>query len=131
MNKWYRIIALIGALIWAGATLLRELPMPIDGPVRFALNVAPNFGVVFAVVGLSIVFWPYVWKRAFPAKGMYPFLCALLVLLLGSEIIHAAFLDAPFDIWDMAASALAAAVLAIFHLASQRKETPGNRTSAM
>lgn len=121
MKKDYSIIALVGILIWVGAAFLRFLPMPQSGPVRFLLNVGPNFGVVWGLVGLTISFWPQWRKSEFPPKYFYALVGIALALLLASEIVHALFLNSPFDIWDMVTSLISAALLMLLHIRVQRK----------
>lgn len=89
--------------------------------IRQILWVAPNFGVVWVGVEISIMAYEHCFKKEFSAKYFCPLVGIIIVILLLSEIIYAIFLNSPFDIRDMYASLIAAFVLILIHIVGKRK----------
>ncbi len=121
MRKDYSVTSLAGALIWAAAVVLRHLSLPQTGFIRFILNIMPNFGVIWLIVGLTITFWPYLFKKEFPSNRLYALVGISLALVLLSEIVHTLLLKAPFDVWDIVASLAAACWIVVSSLLANRK----------
>jgi len=116
MKKTYSIILVMGVLIWAGAVLLRETPLMDNAIIQRLLWVAPNFGVVWAGVGFTYILYPRFFKKDFDPKHTVSLVGVILALLLSAEFIHHFFLDSAFDIWDMAASTIAAVIVLLVAL---------------
>ena len=113
--KTYKIVSLIGLMLWSATIFLRGTSAMDYYLARRILWVMPNFGVVWAGVGLACIIFPYIFKKEFDPKHTYPLLGAIFLLLLLSEIIHHAFFNSPFDIWDMLASAVASIIIVIIY----------------
>lgn len=103
---------LVGVFLWASTVFLRQTGVIQYGFIRSLLDVAPNFGAVWGAFGLTYTtVFPVMLKRKFDFRYSVPLILIILALLLASEIIHDLFLNAPFDVWDMVASLIAAVLL--------------------
>ena len=122
MKKVYSYLALAGCLIWGAAVVLRGTAVVASPVGGFLLGVAPNFGAAWAVVGLTLTFWPIVLRRPFDMGKLSLLLLATLLALLVSEVVHMLWLGARFDVWDMAASVVALLVLALVRVLEKKKE---------
>lgn len=118
MKKTYQILGLLGAILWAGTVLLREMGIAFSPPAAFLLGILPNAGSALLCMSIFVSFCPMVRKHESTKGERYWAIAAIMALQLLSEIIHALFLGAPFDIYDMIASAAAAAVLALVNMRS-------------
>lgn len=105
-KKTYSILAVIGALLWGAAIFLRNTSLMDNDIIANVLWRLPNFGVVWIGVGLTVALYPNIFKKEFNDKYFYLLSAVGFAILLLSEVIHI-FLGAAFDVWDMAASALA------------------------
>ena len=76
-------------------------------------------------VGLTYIFFPYVFKKEFDEKYTYLLLGGIFALLFGSELIYHYFLGSSFDIWDMLASLAAGAIVMLIYMVKRR---PNNKT---
>ena len=121
MKKIYGILGLVGAVLWGAAVLLRGTPIRDYHLIKQLLWVAPNFCVVWIGVGGVVTLFPLAFKREFNPAHMVWLLGSLLGILLLSEIVHALFLNASFDLWDMLASVTASAVVWGIHCHQKRK----------
>ncbi|MCL2813817.1 MAG: hypothetical protein FWD23_04380 [Oscillospiraceae bacterium] len=115
LKNIYGILALAGVIIWSAAIFLRETPLMDNAVFRRILWVAPNFGVVWAGIGFTFMLFPRIFKREFEPKHTLVLVGGIFALLILSEGIHHFFLDSPFDIWDMAASAAASIVVLVIY----------------
>ena len=115
MKKTYSIILLTGVLIWTGAVLLRETSLMDNAIIRRLLWAAPNFGVVWAGVGFTYILYPRFFNKDFDPGHTASLVGVILALLLVAEFIHHFFLDSSFDVWDMAASAIAAVIVLLIY----------------
>lgn len=107
-----KVTMVVGAMLWASVVFLRQTSVVQYSVVRSLLGLAPNFGVVWVGFGLTYtIVFPVVLKRKFDLRYSVPLILIILALLLASEIIHDLFLNAPFDVWDMVASVIAAVLL--------------------
>ena len=122
MKKIYTILSFIGIVLCSATIFLRETVLMDYDIIKRILWVAPNFGAVWVGVGFTYLFFPYIFKREFDAKYTNLLVGAVFVLLLISEIIHHLFLDSPFDIWDMLASAVASIAILLVHNFRKRTE---------
>lgn len=103
---------LVGVMLWASTVFLRQTSIMQYSIIRSLLGVAPNFGAVWGAFGLTYTtVFPVVLKREFDLRYSVPLILIILALLLASEIIHDLFLNAPFDVWDIVASVIAAVLL--------------------
>ncbi|NLZ33580.1 hypothetical protein [Clostridium isatidis] len=115
------VFGLIGALSWGLTVLLRGTSLNNIELIQFILGMMPNISAA----------WFFIWmgERLFEkSKKEFNFKACLLtsgtIFLLGliSEIIHDLFLDSPFDIVDIIATACAIIMyLAIFYISKKRK----------
>ena len=121
MKKIYSFLALAGCLIWVAAVVLRGTEVAANPVGDFLLGIAPNFGAAWAVVGLTLTFWPFILRRPFDMGKFALLLLATLLALLASEVVHMLWLGARFDIWDMVASVVALLVLALVRVAEKKK----------
>lgn len=111
MKRTYQIFALIGAVIWAAAVLVRGtgavmLPLFTD-----LVGVAPNFGVMWVLMGLGVSFFPRLYRREAGARDRLWLAAGAMGVLLLSEIVHTVFFGAGFDWLDLLASLVAAGIL--------------------
>ncbi len=114
---------LMGGLLWAGAVLLRSAGLANKTTFLSAVTgVLPNICAVWVVLGVAIIFFPYVRHAELPQQTIFPLLGAALLLLVLSEFVHAWWLGAAFDLWDLAASAGAAVVVALLVLVLAEKK---------
>ena len=111
MKKIHSILALIGVIIWSLAIFLRGTPLMDSDIIKWFSWVAPNFGVVWAGVGFTYLLYPRIRKKEFEPKYTLLLVGIIFMFLLFAEIIHHFFLDSPFDVWDMVASAIAAIIV--------------------
>lgn len=103
---------LVGVMLWASTVFLRQTSIMQYSIIRSLLGVAPNFGAVWGAFGLTYTtVFPVVLKREFDLRYSVLLILIILALLLASEIIHDLFLNAPFDVWDIVASVIAAVLL--------------------
>lgn len=116
MKKDYNVLGLIGLAMWSMAVILRETAIINYDIARLILGVMPNFGVVWGLVFFTMLFSVKGLKRDFDSKSIYLTLLIIMILLLLSEIIHAKFLNSPFDIWDMISSAIASIIIIIVNV---------------
>lgn len=128
MKKDYSVTSLAGALIWTAVVVLRRLSLPATGIIRFIVDILPNFGVIWLIVGLTVTFLPYFTKKEFPPQRMYLLIGVALGLVLLSEIAHTLLLNAAFDVWDLVASLVAAGWLVAEHVLEQRKNAGAGST---
>lgn len=117
MKKTFQLLGLNGAIIWGAAVIVRSLNLSMPGILSFIVGVAPNFGVVWFLMGLYVAYAPYILKRESTRRGRYFAIAAILAMLLLSEIVHAAFLGAGFDMADMVTSVIAAVPLVALNAA--------------
>jgi hypothetical protein len=110
LKKIYSILAVIGVIIWSAAVFLRNTPLMDNAVLRRIIWVAPNFGVVWAGIGFAFMLFPHIFKREFDPKHILLLISGIFAFLILSEFVHHVFLDSPFDVWDMAASAVASIV---------------------
>ena len=121
MKKIYTVLSLIGIAIWSATIFLRDTSLMDYDIIKRILWVAPNFGAVWAGVGLTYILYPYIFKKEFNTKKTTILVGVIFAILLASEIMHHFFLNSPFDIWDMFASAVASAIVLIIHYVSFSK----------
>lgn len=115
LKKIYSILAVAGVIMWSAVIFLRETPLMDNAVLRRILWVAPNFGVVWACVGFIFMLFPLIFKREFDPKHTLHLVGGILTLLILSEVVYNVFLDSPFDVWDMAASAVASIVVIMIY----------------
>lgn len=104
---------LAGALLWAATILTRETSMIQHKAVQWVTGIMPNFAVVWLGFGLLYTFYPLLFKREFNWRSSFLWVVGILCVLIASEVVHYLFLDAQFDILDIAASAVAALLILI------------------
>lgn len=119
MKKMYQILGLVGVVIWLVAIAARELGLDLPAVLSFAVGVAPNFGVVWLLMGLYESYGPIIIKRESTRKGRYIAAAVVIALLVLSEIIHMVFLGAGFDVGDLLASVVAMVPLLIMNQAKR------------
>ena len=107
----YSILLVVGIFLWSAAVLLRGTSVMDIAILKRLIWVAPNIGVVWAGVGFAYLLFPRIFKREFNPKHTAVLLGSILAALLLSETMHHFWLGSAFDIWDMAASAVAAAIV--------------------
>lgn len=117
----YPALGLVGALLWCGAVLLREVNLVLPRAARLLIGIAPNFGVVWLLMALFMVFGPLLLKREITPRDRYLAMPAILVLLLLSELVHYLFMGSDFDWMDMLASVVALVPLVILNAAKKEK----------
>jgi len=122
MKRDYSVTSLAGALVWAAAMILRRLSLLESGIIGQLINALPKFGVVWLVVGLTVTFWPQLFKKPFPANRMYLLIALSLAPFVLYKICLPLVRGVPMSItvWDVAATLAAAAWLAVEHLASSK-----------
>lgn len=118
MKKQYQVWGLAGALLWAGVVLIRTLALALPSWAAFLVGVAPNVGVVWVLMELFVMFFPYIRHQETTKRQRYIALGGILGILLLSEIVHAAFLGASFDAYDMLASVIAIIPMALINARS-------------
>ena len=116
MKKVYIVSGLIGLAMWSMTIILRETTLTNYDIVKHILRVMPNFGVVWGLVFFAMLFLVKGLKRDFNSKNIYLTLLLIMILLFLSEIIHDKFLNSPFDIWDMVASAIASVIIIVINV---------------
>ena len=121
MKKDYSVTSLAGALVWAAAEVLRRVLPSATGIVPLLINALPKFGVIWLMVGLMVVFWPYVLKKEFPPNLLYPMIGISLAPVLLYEILNPVLRGGSVYPWDIVASLVAACWLAAEHFLERRK----------
>ena len=111
LKKTYIVLALIGAALWSATLYLRGTPCRDYPVLKHLLGVAPNFCVVWIGTGTVAALHPFVFKKEFNPSHIVWLLASFLAILLLSETVHALFLHARFDIWDILASVAACAAV--------------------
>ena len=107
MRKTFQFLGLNGAIIWGAAILIRSMNLSMPAALQLIVGVAPNFGVVWLLMGLYVASSPALFKRESTRKGRYLVIAVIPCVLLLSEAVHAAFLGARFDTADIIASMIA------------------------
>ena len=108
--------------MWTAAVSLRGTALMDNTFWARLIWVAPNFGVVWAGVGFTYMLYPRIRQREFEPKHTIPLVGIILAVLLLAEIIHHYFLDSPFDVWDMVASAVSAGVIITIYIFKKRND---------
>ena len=100
------IFGIIGAFSWSGTVLLREMLLSNSGILNFLLGIMPNISAswVFLWIGELLI---EKLNKKFTLKVASIISLIMLLLALASEIIHDLFLNSPFDVNDIIATALA------------------------
>lgn len=106
------LMGLMGLVIWGAVVLLRAVAPPTGAAARFWLGSLPNLGAAWG----ATMFAKWVLVRGFKQKYtsiMHFLVCAAILLLaLGSEIVHDVFLGSPFDPYDMLFTGIAQLLMA-------------------
>jgi hypothetical protein len=121
LKKIYSILAIIGVSIWSATIFLRNTGLMEFNLTRTILLHTPNFGAVWAGVGMAFICYPIFFKKEFELKYFYHLIGLVLLIMLASEIIHFLYLGSPFDIWDLATSVIASMLLTIVYEIKKRK----------
>lgn len=109
------IMGLFGAFLWVLTIYMRGTEYVQISEINFLLGIAPNIGVGLLLPMLTIVYYPILFKEDIPIKKYRLILIAIFLFLFMSEVIHDRFLNAPFDIYDLAASLIALGTMAFLH----------------
>lgn len=115
MKKSFQIAGIAGSLVWCAAVLVRQAGIPLASAARFLVGIMPNIGAPLVCVGLFVSFFPFVCKGEAARRERYLAIAATMLLMLLSEAVHALFLGAAFDVWDLLASLIAAVPLVILN----------------
>jgi mannose/fructose/N-acetylgalactosamine-specific phosphotransferase system component IIC len=109
----FNLLGFLGVILWVLVIFLRETPVAHDPCLNICLGIAPNFGVALLLPMLLANYYPVIFKRGFSWKVFRNGLAIIFAALLLSEVVHDRFLNSRFDIWDLAASLVALAIMAL------------------
>ncbi len=112
-----KTLGVIGAISWTGTIILRETTLNSIQVLNFILGIAPNIAAAWLFAFLMEIIYSALLKRKLKIKDALAISMTIWLLSLGSEIIHDLFLNSPFDINDIIATAFALIIfLIIFYL---------------
>ncbi|WP_461612042.1 hypothetical protein [Clostridium sp. Marseille-QA1073] len=112
-----KTLGVIGAISWTGTIILRETTLNSIQVLNFILGIAPNIAAAWLFAFSMEITYSTLLKRKFKIKDALTISMTIWLLSLGSEIIHDLFLNSPFDINDIIATAFALIIfLIIFYL---------------
>lgn len=109
-EKLFSILMFIGMFIWLGGAFIRSHYTGGDPVTAFLLGVAPNFGVVWILAGIFVIYYKVIKKKSLEPKYFYWLIAGILFFLLIAEVWHEMFMNSSFDIWDIVASLIASAI---------------------
>jgi len=112
----YQILFFLGNIIWSLTIFLRSTTLNENEVSRAILGRTPNFGAVWAGIGLPYIVFPLIFKKEFNPKYNYYLVAIVMVIIVISEVIHHFFLNSKFDIWDMIVSMIASLLFIVIPL---------------
>ncbi len=105
---------LVGIFIWAGAVILRTVLVSPPYLISLALGVAPNVGSALVLAGLIQCHYARIMNKVYSKKVNIMALILIFIAMLLSEVIHANFLNSPFDVNDMLASVITLVLIGFY-----------------
>lgn len=119
-----KTLGVIGAISWTGTIILRETTLTSIQAFNFILGIAPNIAAAWLFAFSMEIIYSTLLKRKVRIKDALTISMTIWLLSLGSEIIHDLFLNSPFDINDIIATAFALIIfLIIFYLNNEDLNT--------
>ncbi len=114
----FNLVGLLGVSLWMLTLFLRGTAAIHNPGLQFWLGIAPNFGVGLLLSMLLINCYPVALKlkKALTYRQFLYGLGLIFAVLFLSEVVHALFLGAAFDIFDLLVSLLALGLMAWLHL---------------
>lgn len=115
-SKAYKVIALMGLILWSIAIILRGQDYHFSGLAKFLIGTMPNFGSAISIPFIIMLYAPRIYKnkKINETKLFYISITVLFIAISASEIIHDVFLNSQFDKNDIIMSILAIALDIIF-----------------
>lgn len=95
------ILGYVGIAVWITVIFLRAYPLSESAAYWFWLGILPNAGAAWAATMFAKWLVVFGLKKVITVK-LHLMLCiGVLILALVSEMVHALFLNSPFDLYDM------------------------------
>lgn len=118
---WIELLGYTGLLVWVGIVLLRGVYITNSGAYIFLRGILPNLGAAWAATMFMKWVVVLLLKRAYTLQWHFILCAAVLILAVLSEVVHHFFFNSRFDIYDIAITVIAQALMFLIPVLTKSK----------